>query len=84
MILEDETGKKIEAMTVFTESIRYLKNLFLINFVNSRPDLQKQDVLYVLTVPAIWSDPSKQFMRNAAEQVWYFMIASLGGISRHR
>ena len=69
MLLEDETGKEIEAMTVFTESIRYLKNLFLISFVNSRPDLQEQDVLYVLTVPAIWSDPSKQFMRNAAEQV---------------
>ena len=26
-------------------------------------------IRWVLTVPAIWSDPSKQFMREAAKQV---------------
>lgn len=27
------------------------------------------DILWVLTVPAIWSDQAKQFMRDAAIQV---------------
>jgi hypothetical protein len=27
------------------------------------------DVKWIITVPAIWSDAAKQFMREAAEQV---------------
>ena len=56
-------------LKVVTETIKYLKQE-LINDVASRVDkLEDTDVLYVLTVPAIWSDSAKAFMRNAAEEV---------------
>lgn len=29
-----------------------------------------KDVFWVLTVPAIWSDKAKQFMRKSAEEVF--------------
>ncbi|KAH3730704.1 hypothetical protein DPMN_056696 [Dreissena polymorpha] len=32
-------------------------------------DLKQDNVRWVLTVPAIWNDSAKQFMRFAAEQV---------------
>lgn len=31
--------------------------------------IEESDVMWVLTVPAIWDDKSKQFMREAAEKV---------------
>jgi hypothetical protein len=33
--------------------------------------LKVDEIQWVLTVPAIWSDPAKQFMRVSAEQVLY-------------
>ena len=32
-------------------------------------DLDEMDVHWVITVPAIWSDGAKQFMREAAQKV---------------
>jgi hypothetical protein len=32
------------------------------------------DIRWVLTVPAIWNDGAKQFMREAAEKVSLFCI----------
>lgn len=31
--------------------------------------VKKTEITWVLTVPAIWSDPAKQFMREAAVKV---------------
>ena len=31
-------------------------------------DIEADDIRWVLTVPAAWSDLAKQFMRKAAEQ----------------
>ena len=36
---------------------------------NSSPDVRPTDVRWVITVPAIWKDSAKKFMRQAAEQV---------------
>ena len=33
-------------------------------------EIQEADIEWVLTVPAIWNDPAKQFMRQAAEMVF--------------
>ena len=35
-------------------------------------EIQDGDIEWVLTVPAIWNDPAKQFMRQAAEKVSCF------------
>ena len=69
ILLEDETGKTLEAMHIFTESIKYLKDHFLKNIESQGMEFKDSEILYVLTVPAIWNDSAKQFMRNAALQV---------------
>ena len=71
MLIEDETGKKMEAQTIFAKSIKYLKRHFQENLDNQGMEIQDSEILYVLTVPAIWNDSAKQFMRNAAVQVCY-------------
>ena len=75
MLIDDETGKKMDAQTVFAESIKYLKNTFLEDVDTRGMKIKDPDVLYVLTVPAIWNDTAKQFMRNAAIQVWTVKIS---------
>ncbi|XP_060570709.1 heat shock 70 kDa protein 12B-like [Ruditapes philippinarum] len=67
--IEDETGKKLPAIKVFKLSIDCLvKDVLdtLNNHVDSR--IYVSDIHWVLTVPAIWNDAAKQFMREAAEK----------------
>ena len=61
----------MKAICVFSEGICYLKNHLInaLNERNSRNDFSVQDILWILTVPAIWNDHAKQFMREAAEKV---------------
>lgn len=59
------------AVDVFAKVIWYLKQ-HLINRVkslDSRIQLAPEDVQWVVTVPAIWDDKAKFFMRKAAEKV---------------
>lgn len=74
-LIEDEKGMKLEASTVFSAAIRYLKEYMIKMGKNRLPDLDESDVSkWVLTVPAIWSDQSKQFMRNIAEMVGFYFL----------
>jgi hypothetical protein len=36
--------------------------------------LEEKDIYWVLTVPAIWKDVAKQFMREAAENVSFYLM----------
>ncbi|XP_033750768.1 heat shock 70 kDa protein 12A-like [Pecten maximus] len=64
--ITDEAGRPFHAKTVFTESIRYLRQQ-LINTIENRNPMNKNDAIHwVLTIPAIWTEPAKQFMREAA------------------
>lgn len=56
-------------MTIFSMSIRYLKGHFLESLNKQKIGIEETDILYVLTVPAIWDDSAKQFMREAAVEV---------------
>ena len=57
------------AMKVFACAIDYLRR-HLLDMVTSRGlGMVNDDINWVLTVPAIWNEPSKQFMREAAVQV---------------
>ncbi|XP_057299299.1 heat shock 70 kDa protein 12A-like [Hydractinia symbiolongicarpus] len=70
MILRSEDGKEMKALQVFSEAIRYFKDHFL-DSINKRCPSNMVDVAqvrWVLTVPAIWSHASKQFMREAGEK----------------
>ncbi|KAK3084449.1 hypothetical protein FSP39_013736 [Pinctada imbricata] len=67
--LTADNGKKMNALTVFSESIRF----FVGNF-NNRLDtifneVNSNEIRWVLTVPAIWNEKAKSFMREAAIKV---------------
>lgn len=70
-MLEDASGNKLPAHTVFALSIKYLKD-DLLEMSHKRISgdvLKDENIHWVLTVPAIWDDAAKQFMREAAEEV---------------
>jgi len=57
------------AMTIFSMAIRYLKDTFLETIMKQMDGFEEDMVHWVLTVPAIWDDVAKQFMREAAKSV---------------
>ncbi|XP_045204844.2 heat shock 70 kDa protein 12A-like [Mercenaria mercenaria] len=65
--LTAENGKKLDALTVFGLSIRYLKEHLLEVLHRSFSGVKDRDITWVITVPAIWNDSAKKFMRKAAE-----------------
>ncbi|XP_062596294.1 heat shock 70 kDa protein 12B-like [Saccostrea cucullata] len=64
--IEDILGRTLPAIDVFGKSIKYLKNHFLTTLKNRVSGSSINDVLFVLTVPAIWRDSAKEIMREAA------------------
>ena len=63
-------GKSLPAVEVFKMSIQFLSQDLLNECSNALAgELTMDDICWVLTVPAIWSDGAKQFMREAAEKV---------------
>ena len=71
MALEDITGRALPAIDVFSLSIRALKEHLIEELVKQGTGLEVDEIQWVLTVPAIWSDSAKQFMRASAEKVLY-------------
>ena len=59
----------MEAMKVFSAAIGYLRKHLQSTCEKQLTDIEDSDIKWVLTVPAIWNDQSKQFMREAAEKV---------------
>ncbi|XP_052819484.1 heat shock 70 kDa protein 12B-like [Mya arenaria] len=54
------------ANTVFAAAMRHLKNHFM-EQAQERVELEKHEVRWVITVPAIWNDAAKQVMIEAAK-----------------
>ena len=71
-------GKQMSALDVFSAAINFLKEHFLenINNRNAGNRIAVDVVRWVLTVPAIWDDSAKQFMREAATKVFFSNIIS--------
>ena len=74
MAIEDIRGVPYKAMDVFAMSIKYLKDHLLTAMQDKVTGFSLQDIQFVLTVPAIWRDSAKQFMRTAAIQVQFNMF----------
>ncbi|XP_076111510.1 heat shock 70 kDa protein 12A-like [Mytilus galloprovincialis] len=68
LIIEDITGKPMAALDVFTLSIKALVNHLLELFEKQGTGVKPEEIRWVLTVPAIWTDSAKQFMRKGAVQ----------------
>ena len=64
-------GKNVDAITVFSLSMKYLKDEAVKTIREATKDdfYKAEDFQWVLTVPAIWTAAAKQFMREAAYQV---------------
>ena len=64
-------GRAVEAKKVFALSIKFLGDeaVKLIRHETQDDDFKAEDIQWVLTVPAIWTPSSKQFMREAAYEV---------------
>nr|XP_034304148.1 heat shock 70 kDa protein 12A-like [Crassostrea gigas] len=66
-VLQDDRGKiSIPAMVIFVHTIKALKTHFENAAKNRGVVFKPEDVLYVFTVPAIWSESAKEFMKKAA------------------
>ncbi|XP_052266866.1 heat shock 70 kDa protein 12B-like isoform X1 [Dreissena polymorpha] len=64
--VDDTEGRSYFAILLFTMAIRFLHQHAL-QLLNQRNIVVKEtDIRYVITVPAIWGVPAKQFMRVAA------------------
>lgn len=64
--IHDIHGKPSSALQVFVESIKFLRKHFLEVLETRYCFTFEDDVCYTITVPAIWSDAAKQFMKEAA------------------
>uniref|UniRef100_A0A8C8RRQ3 Heat shock protein family A (Hsp70) member 12B n=1 Tax=Pelusios castaneus TaxID=367368 RepID=A0A8C8RRQ3_9SAUR len=65
--LEAVNGKKVQALEVFAHALRFFKQHAVQELKDQCPSLQERNAIrWVITVPAIWKQPAKQFMREAA------------------
>lgn len=66
ILIQDAMGKAMPAEKIFTSAIRFLKDHLLHTISNRGIEFSDNDILWILTVPAVWNEPAKQFMREAA------------------
>ncbi|KAK3581187.1 hypothetical protein CHS0354_024721 [Potamilus streckersoni] len=64
--LEDASKKKMKTIDVFSKSIECLTKVLMEMLDRQGVLVSSTEIHWVLTVPAIWNEPSKQFMREAA------------------
>lgn len=67
LLLSDISDKTMPAMDVFSAAIKYMKKHLLDKLSEEKnTEIEKEEIRWVLTVPAIWNDTAKYFMRDAA------------------
>lgn len=70
-------GKAFPALKVFSYALKYFKEHALQELSDqSSTEILNDDIRWVITVPAIWKAPAKQFMRQAAYD------AGIGSVDR--
>ena len=63
------TGKSLLAIEMLGLSIQALKRHIQKLLDNEGTNIKPHEIKWVLTVPAIWPDNAKQFIRSSAEKV---------------
>ncbi|XP_071173937.1 heat shock 70 kDa protein 12A-like [Mytilus edulis] len=66
MMMEDISGKPVSAIHVFSLSIKALTSHLIDKLAKQGTGIHDDEIRWVLTVPAIWTDSAKQFMRRSA------------------
>ena len=69
MVLIDVNDREMNASDVFAICIENIKNKVFKRASEAVKDLKEEQIHWMITVPAIWSDPARQFMIYAAEKV---------------
>lgn len=73
--IPDITEKKeMLAIDIFSLSIKYFRDLMVYTVDKKGIGVKTTDIKWVLTLPAMWSDPAKQFMTEAAERVYFVRL----------
>lgn len=68
--LQAANGKRMLAIKVFAYALKFFKDHCLQELSDqSSTKIVNDDIRWVITVPAIWRQPAKQFMRQAAYEV---------------
>ena len=70
-MIKAANGKELPAIDVFAKALQYMKIITLAKFEGF--DNPSRKILWIITVPAIWSLAAKQIMKVAAEQVGFYV-----------
>lgn len=74
-MVEATNGSKLEAIKVFAITLKYFKDHALRELGDATGSkVVSEDIRWVITVPAIWRQNAKQFMREAAYLVRIIII----------
>lgn len=65
-VLTDIQNREISAMHVFSEAIGYFHDLAYKTAKSVAAELEEDGIQWILPIPAVWTDSSKQFIREAA------------------
>lgn len=70
MVIGDVRGNMFPAIEVFALAIGALMKSLMNHIKNQEVEIQDYEIKWVLTVPAIWNDKAKEFMRISAVKVF--------------
>ncbi|XP_071156538.1 heat shock 70 kDa protein 12A-like [Mytilus edulis] len=66
MMLKDINGREMKASDIFACCIEYIKNKVFVRVEEAVRGLTEEQIHWMITVPAIWNESARQFMREAA------------------
>lgn len=72
MVIPDVMGRTVEASTVFAASLEAIKIQLIDTLHQHDKAASEAEIRWVVTVPAIWPDDARAFMRNASKEVNVF------------
>lgn len=78
MELEATNGRRVRATVVFSHALRFFRDTCLRELTDmaiADHPISMADIQWVITVPAIWRQSAKQFMRHAANEVRMIQIS---------
>nr|XP_034302026.1 heat shock 70 kDa protein 12B [Crassostrea gigas]XP_034302027.1 heat shock 70 kDa protein 12B [Crassostrea gigas] len=67
-MIPDDQNNMFKAIDVFALSLKFIKDDLDTDLKKTGYDIEKEEIQWVITIPAIWNPRSKQFMRMAAEK----------------
>lgn len=67
--MQDVSTRNVPALLVFSMSLKYLKDALVSTLTERGTGVDMGDIKFILTIPAIWTDSAKQFMREASVMV---------------